>query len=242
VSTPPDTTEAQLRAALAAAAPDDTHLDAGLGDLQARLDSRTAPAPVAGRPGRSWLLAAAAAVLVVAAVAGAVLLRPDDEPSRASDPPVTAPSGLRAADLELRPVLSTARCASPATTSAVEAVVLADAAGEYCYALGPVLVDGTSLSQAEAAQQETWVVTVRARPDAVDQVNGLFNDCYQATSRCPALSGSGRGAVAIVFDGQLIGAPEVNGPDLADDAFTISSVDGFTRAEAMDLAAAINAG
>ena len=85
------------------------------------------------------------------------------------------------------------------------------------------------------------MVRVRARPDSVSKLNDLFTACYRGEATCPTLDRSGRGTVAVLLNGLILSAPEVNGLDLADDAFTIGAAD-MTESEARDLAAAINGG
>ncbi len=61
---------------------------------------------------------------------------------------------------------------------------------------------------------------------------------------CPAQNAEGRGAIAIVLDGEVISAPTVNGPDLASGPqFTISGGEGgFKEGEAKDLALVLRYG
>ena len=149
------------------------------------------------------------------------------------------PGPLTAADLVLKPVIAVYRCDSPARPSGE---LVADPAGQYCYELGATVADGRDLDRAEAALQEDWVMNVHARSGAKHKLNGLFNACYEAARSCPSQSASGRGAVAIVLSGKVISAPAVNGPNLANDAFTVSGAPAMTKAAAQDLADAINAG
>lgn len=151
----------------------------------------------------------------------------------------TSPPRLGAADVTIAPVLEVRPCSSPSGSS--DQVQSAD--GQPCarYRLGSSTIDGRDLYQAEAALQESWVVEVRARPASVGALNAIFDACYQAEPTCPARGSAGRGAVAIVVDGQVINAPTVNGAGLADDSFTLNS-GSMTEAQANELAAAINAG
>ena len=112
--------------------------------------------------------------------------------------------------------------------------------GAVCYTLGPAGATGADLEDAHAALSGsmTWGVEVSARPSSAAAMNDLFNACYAADPSCPAMgtdgTGTGRGQLAIVVDGEVVSAPAVNGPDLADDTFTISG--SFTEAEAKALA------
>lgn len=143
--------------------------------------------------------------------------------------------GPTAADLEFRPVLSVAACAGGGAGDATPSTD-----GTVCYELGPKAADGTDLREASADLQESWVISVRAKPGSVDALNDLFNRCFDGDATCPPQAGGGPGAIAIVFDRQVISAPAVNGRDLADDAFTISA--DFTQGEAEDLAAVLDQG
>lgn len=137
---------------------------------------------------------------------------------------------------------SVAAACTEAVLSTLESVpegsiVVTSEDGLLAYVLGPVGFDGSALASAVAVEQETWVVEARVRDDRVDEANAAFNACYQGTPTCPAMSGDGRGAIAIVFDDAVISAPAVNGPDLGGDAFTISG--DFTQADAEDLASSL---
>ena len=137
--------------------------------------------------------------------------------------------------LTFHPVVEVQRC-RPGLPAAIP-----DEAGEYCYRLGPQAATGEDLFEAAAVDQEGWMVRVRARPDSVSKLNDLFTACYRGEATCPTLDRSGRGTVAVLLNGLILSAPEVNGLDLADDAFTIGAAD-MTESEARDLAAAINGG
>lgn len=112
--------------------------------------------------------------------------------------------------------------------------------GALLYTLGPVGFTGDALSKAEAALQESWAVNVSVRGGSKTQANAAFNACYNGEPTCPAQSGDGRGAIAIVLDGEVLSAPAVNGPDLASDNFTISG--DFDQAEAKELALVLRYG
>jgi preprotein translocase subunit SecD len=105
--------------------------------------------------------------------------------------------------------------------------------GNLIYTLGPVGFTGDALSKAEAALQETWVVNVAVRGSKKSEANKAFNACFNGEPTCPAQSGEGKGAIAIVLDGEVLSAPAVNGQDLASDNFTISG--DFDQAEAKEL-------
>jgi preprotein translocase subunit SecD len=128
-----------------------------------------------------------------------------------------------------------------ATPAPAGGVIVPSEDGATIYTLGPVGFRGDALSSADAALQETWAVNVSVRGDRRDEANVAFNACYNADATiCPAQSAEGRGAIAIVLDGQVLSAPAVNGPDLASDNFTISG--DFDQQEAKDLALVLRYG
>ncbi|HWJ98505.1 MAG TPA: SecD/SecF family protein translocase subunit, partial [Acidimicrobiales bacterium] len=112
--------------------------------------------------------------------------------------------------------------------------------GTLLYTLGPVGFTGDALSKAEAALQESWAVNVSVRGAKKAEANAAFNACYNSEPTCPAQGQGGRGAIAIVLDGEVLSAPAVNGPDLASDNFTISG--DFDQAEAKELALVLRYG
>jgi preprotein translocase subunit SecD len=112
--------------------------------------------------------------------------------------------------------------------------------GQLVYTLGEVGFTGDALSRANAALQNEWTVNVAVKGSQKADANAAFNECYQGGPTCPAQNQEGRGAIAIVLDGEVLSAPAVNGPDLAADQFTISG--GFTEGEAKDLALVLRYG
>ncbi|MCA9999516.1 MAG: SecD/SecF family protein translocase subunit [Anaerolineales bacterium] len=74
-----------------------------------------------------------------------------------------------------------------------------------------------------------------------DKANAAFNACYAGDTTCPAQNQEGRGAIAIVLDGEVVSAPTVNGADLASGEFTISG-GPFSESEAKDLALVLRYG
>lgn len=112
---------------------------------------------------------------------------------------------------------------------------LSDEDRTICYTLGPVGGTGDDLSSAEAVLQNgTWQVRVEADDDSRDQLNDLFDACYDAADTCPSSGPSRSGALAIVVDDVVISAPTVLALALADDEFVITG--DFTEGEAIDLA------
>src|SRR6478609_328893 len=112
--------------------------------------------------------------------------------------------------------------------------------GTLLYTLGPVGFTGDALSKAEAALQESWAVNVSVRGSKKAEANAAFNACFNGEATCPAQSSDGRGAIAIVLDGEVLSAPAVNGQDLASDNFTISG--DFDQSEAKELALVLRYG
>jgi preprotein translocase subunit SecD len=112
--------------------------------------------------------------------------------------------------------------------------------GTLLYTLGPVGFTGDALSKAEAALQETWAVNVSVKGSKKTEANTAFNACFNGEATCPPQSGDGKGAIAIVLDGEVLSAPAVNGADLASDNFTISG--DFDQAEAKELALVLRYG
>lgn len=108
------------------------------------------------------------------------------------------------------------------------------------FVLGPIGFTGDALSSATAALSEEWQVNVSVKGSRKTQANAAFNACYNAEATCPPQQQGGRGAIAIVLDGQVLSAPQVNGADLASDNFTISG--SFSQSEAKDLALVLRYG
>lgn len=159
--------------------------------------------------------------------------------AKPSDPPpaTTDQTGSAASDLQLAPVLAvSADCSAFATSRP-------NVDGSACYQLGPVAATGADLHAAQAVDQgddNGWVVTVRARKAAVDDLGAVFDACYRGDPTCPPPAGQERGAIAIIWKGNVISAPSVNGVGLAKDTFVITSVGGESMARA--IAAAVDGG
>ncbi len=118
--------------------------------------------------------------------------------------------------------------------------------GQLLYSLGPVGFTGDALSSATASLNGAeWAVNVSVKGSQQTQANAAFNECYAGGPTCPPLGGGAsgqpsQGAIAIVLDGQVLSAPEVNGPDLATDQFTITG--DFSEGDAKDLALVLRYG
>jgi len=121
------------------------------------------------------------------------------------------------------------------------AVNLLSEDGSIIYTLGPVAMEGDSLSKADAVLTNgEWQVVTAVKRSQVKKANEAFNACYEGAETCPAAGGT-NGSIAIVLDGVVLSAPAVQGPDLASgDSFQISG--DFTEGEAKDLALVLRYG
>lgn len=144
------------------------------------------------------------------------------------------------------PLSEEAIAAAEAQTPTPEGgIVVPSAEGDLIYTLGPVGFTGDALSSADAAVTDQWTVNVSVKDSRREEANAAFNACFNADPAvCPPTGtgddGSGRGAIAIVLDGEVLSAPTVNGADLASDNFTISG--DFDREEARELALVLRYG
>lgn len=156
--------------------------------------------------------------------------------------PATAGSTSSCSDSN---VAGGAAAGSTTTTTAPPAdgtVTVPSDDGALLYTLGPLGFSGDALSKATATLSNGggWEVNVAVKGSKVAQANTAFNECYSGGTSCPAQSSDGRGAIAIVLDGQVLSAPAVNGPDLASETFTISG--DFDEGKAKDLALVLRYG
>ncbi len=127
-------------------------------------------------------------------------------------------------------------------------VVLEDSTTGGIYCLGPTLLKGDALESADPGfNGNIWTVnpTFRAGPDGIDAFNAIAAICAQPfqgnnSEICPAQGTSGRGALAIVLDHQVISAPTINAPSFSRDNVVISGT--FTEDEAKNLALALSYG
>jgi preprotein translocase subunit SecD len=143
-------------------------------------------------------------------------------------------NGCNSSGVDLASTVSTTAPLAPGS------VIVPSKDGNLLYTLGPVGFTGDALSKADAALQEAWVVNVSVRGSKKTEANKAFNACYNGEATCPAQNGEGRGAIAIVLDGEVLSAPAVNGSDLASGNFTISG--DFDQAEAKELALVLRYG
>ncbi len=69
--------------------------------------------------------------------------------------------------------------------------------------------------------------------------NNLASQCFNGAPTCPRIDQSGNGQLAIVLDGEIQSAPQVNAPSFSD---TVSITGQFTQSEAESLANILNRG
>lgn len=177
-----------------------------------------------------------ARAVCVAAVALASCSGPADTADTIGPAGSTGPADpAGSAVLAFRPVLQRGL---PCDTEADDGTAVLPMEDEpaACSQLGPAGFDGTSLSRVEAApsgvEGTQWIIEVEVAEDRQAQANELINTCASQGIDCPT------GQMAIVVDDVIVSAPTVTSPNLADEEFVISGdgSDGFTRAEAEDLA------
>ncbi len=126
-------------------------------------------------------------------------------------------------------------------------VVLEDPVTGGIYCLGPTLLKGDALESADPGFDGfIWSVnpTFRTGPEGIDAFNAIAAICAQPSlpgnnEICPD-QGSGRGALAIVLDHQVISAPTINAASFSRDNIVISGT--FTEDEARNLALSLNYG
>ena len=112
--------------------------------------------------------------------------------------------------------------------------------GQLLYSLGPVGMEGSALKSSTASLNNgQWEVLTSVKGSAQESANKAFNACYSGAPTCPG--NGGRGMIAIVLDGKVLSAPQVNGSDLASSPqFSITG--NFTQGEAKDLALVLRYG
>lgn len=126
--------------------------------------------------------------------------------------------------------------AEAANTIVVPDRPIADQEPVSCTQLGPTGFEGGALSKSQAQlggqTGSEWVVAVTVKGGDRSQANTLINACNAGEGTCPTRQ------MAIVLDGEVISAPTVNEPNLADQEFVITGGGdgGFPEAEAKDLA------
>jgi len=93
---------------------------------------------------------------------------------------------------------------------------------------------------AQATLDQGWGVAVNLRGGEGQAVwNNLANQCYNTLPTCPSTQPGLRGQLAIVHDGVVQSAPQVNQPNFTD---SVAITGNFTEAEARSLAGVLNRG
>ena len=92
---------------------------------------------------------------------------------------------------------------------------------------------------AQATLEQGWGVAVDLRSDGQATWNNLANQCYNTTPTCPSTQPGVRGQLAIVLDGIIQSAPQVNQPNFTE---SVAITGDFTEDEARSLAAVLNRG
>ncbi|HSL73514.1 MAG TPA: protein translocase subunit SecD [Ilumatobacteraceae bacterium] len=93
---------------------------------------------------------------------------------------------------------------------------------------------------AEATLDQGWGVAVNLRGGEGQAVwNNLANQCFNAFPTCPSTQPGLRGQLAIVLDGVIQSAPQVNQPNFTD---SVAITGNFTEDEARSLAGVLNRG
>jgi hypothetical protein len=111
--------------------------------------------------------------------------------------------------------------------------------GVFCYWIGEPEADGNDLFDATISQtnEEEWQVFTRVKPESLETVDGLFTACLTGEASCPP-GPSGRGAVAIIWDGVVLHAPAIEAEGIAEGSFSLGG--GLTERQARDLVTLIN--
>ena len=105
-----------------------------------------------------------------------------------------------------------------------------------CAQVGPTGFEGGALSKSQAELNRGgsagWIVSIAIKGSQQSKANELINACAGGQQTCPT------GSMAMVLDGEVISAPTVQGPNLANDDFQITGggTAGFTESQAKDLA------
>lgn len=107
--------------------------------------------------------------------------------------------------------------------------------------VGPAQGTGEVFSRgsAETTSHTGWGVSVGLRGDGQAIWNDLAAQCYNTTPTCPSTQPGVRGQIAIVLDGVIQSAPQVNQTNFTDGVAISGS---FTRSEADSLASVLNRG
>ncbi len=109
--------------------------------------------------------------------------------------------------------------------------------GKPIYRLGPALVSGDTIEGATATiQQGQWMVlpTFKSGADGIDKFNDAASKCYSRAEECPL------GSLAVVLDGEVLTAPEIQEPRFSRDQVQITGA--FKEEEAKQVAISLKYG
>ncbi len=109
--------------------------------------------------------------------------------------------------------------------------------GKPIYRLGPALVSGDTIEGATATiQQGQWMVlpVFKSGKDGIDKFNDAASKCYSRAEECPL------GQLAVVLDGEVLTAPEIQEPRFSRDQVQITGA--FKEEEAKKVAVALEYG
>src|SRR5690606_26582618 len=118
------------------------------------------------------------------------------------------------AELRFRPVIEVVDPAevdvTPRDDDTADAEVVLDGESEGGvtprYRLGPTVLTGTGVSDANALIDIEWYVQLELRSDALAEFNQMAADCFSRQENCPS------GMLGIVIDGTVISAPVFQAP------------------------------
>ena len=122
-------------------------------------------------------------------------------------------------------------------------VILGGRGGTQRYLLGPSVLTGDALSDANADLIDfQWqvAITLKSGDDGIDAFNRIAALCFVGTRECPIMAGFSNGRVAIVLDGQVLTAPQIRASQFERDRILISG--SFDKEEAHDVALGLRYG
>lgn len=150
------------------------------------------------------------------------------------------PNPVPTADAPTRAELLEGELSDPLEHEACDFVILeGDVGGEpFHWLLGPTMLTGSSLEDAGTGFSGVEYVvntTFQGGEEGIDKFNHAASACFnQVPDICPS------GRLAIVLDGVVVSAPNVNAPRFDRDRVQISG--GFNQREASDLATVLRYG
>lgn len=209
--------------------------------------SRTAEGVMVSLPGvddqqRALQLVGTTAELRFRPVCDVLPMMPPDQPREGVARPAPA-SCDPLLDGDLMPSTGPLGVTLPEDDLADQFVVLGARDGSQRFLLGPTVLTGDALSDANADMIEfEWQVAValHAGPTGIDTFNEVAALCYVGSPECPILPGFTNGRLAIVLDGQVLTAPQIRAPQFERDRILISGA--FDKEEAADVALGLRYG